>query len=84
MKDSYLEFFEILRLLTILEKNLFRTSAVSNSVLTDSLFSDKIILSLIMILSENDGFIVFQKGLLSRISFFLIIAFERSFAINGS
>ena len=32
MKDSYLEYFEISRLLTILEKNLFRTSAVSNSV----------------------------------------------------
>ena len=69
LKDSYLEYFEISRLLTILEKNLFRTSAVSNSVLTNSPFSDKFILSLVMILSENDGFIVFQKSLLSRISF---------------
>ena len=32
MKDSFLKYFEILKLLTILEKNLFRTSAVSNSV----------------------------------------------------
>ena len=79
MKDSYLEYFEISRLLTILEKNLFRTSAVSNSVLTDSLFSDKIILSLIMILSENDGFIVFQKGLLSRIFFFFNYCFWEIF-----
>ena len=64
MKDSYLEHFEISRLLTILEKNLFRTFAASNSVLTDSLFP-----SLVMILSDNDGCIVFQKSLLSRISF---------------
>ena len=69
MKDSYLEYFEISRLLTILEKNLFRTSAVSNSVLTNSLFLDKFILSLVMTLPDNAGFIVFQNSLLSRISF---------------
>ena len=69
MKDSYLEYLEISRLLTISEKNLFRTSAVFNSVLTNSPFSDKFILSIVMTLSENDGFIFFQKSLLSRISF---------------
>ena len=69
MEGSYLEYFEISRLLTILEKNLFRTSAVSNSVLINSPFSDKFILSLVMILSENDGFVVFQKSLLPRMSF---------------
>ena len=69
MNDSYLEYFEISRLLTILEKNSFRTFSVSNSVLIFSPFSDKFILFLVMILSENDGFIVFQKSLLSRISF---------------
>ena len=53
MKDSYLEYFEISRLLTILEKNLFRTSDISNSVLTDSPCSDKSILSLVMTLSDN-------------------------------
>ena len=53
----------------MLEKNLFRTSAVSNSILTNSPYSDKFILSLVMILSENDGFMVFQKSFLSRISF---------------
>ena len=37
-KDSYLEYFETLRLLIILEKNLFREFAISNSVLTDSPF----------------------------------------------
>ena len=68
IKVSYLEYFEIPRLLTKLEKNLFkRTSAVSYSVLTNSPFSDKF--NLVMILSENDGFITFQKSLLSRISF---------------
>ena len=74
MKDSYLEYFEISRLLTILEKNLFRTSPVSSSVLTDSPFSDKFIPSLVVTLSDNDGFIVFQKSLLSRISFSLKFA----------
>ena len=64
MKDSYLEYFEISRLLTISEINLFRTSAVSYSILTDSPFLDKFILSLVMTLSDNDGFIVFQKCLL--------------------
>ena len=59
MKDLYLEYFEISRLLTILEKNLFRTSAVSNSVLTDFHFSDKFIVSLVMTLSGNTSFIVF-------------------------
>ena len=53
----------------MLEKNLFRTSAVSNSVLTDSPFSDKFILFLEMTLSDSDGFTVFQKRSLSRISF---------------
>ena len=52
MKDSYLEYFEISRLLTILEKNLF-TSDISNSVLADSPCSDKFILSLVMTLSDN-------------------------------
>ena len=67
MKDPYLEYFEILRLLTVLE-NLFTTSAVPNSVLIYSPFSDKFDLSLAMTLSDNDGFIFFQKSLLSRIS----------------
>ena len=44
MKDPYLEYFEILRLLTVLE-NLFTTSAVPNSVLIYSPFSDKFDLS---------------------------------------
>ena len=69
MMDSYLEYFEISRSLTILEKNLFRTSAFSNSVLTNYPFSDKFILSIVMTLPSNNGFIVFQKSLLSRISF---------------
>ena len=72
MKDSYLEHFEISRLLTILEKNLFRTSAVSNSVLTDSPFSGRFSFFPISshdLLSDNAGFIVFQNSLLSRISF---------------
>ena len=60
MKDSYLKYFKISRLLTISEKNLFKTSAVSHSFLTDSFFSDKIIVSLVMTLSDNDGFIVLQ------------------------
>ena len=38
MKDSHLEYFEISSLLTILEKNLCRTSAVSSSVLTQIYF----------------------------------------------
>ena len=61
MKFTCLEYFEISRLLTILEKNLFRTFSVSNSVLTDSPFADKFIISLAMTLSDNDGFVVFQK-----------------------
>ena len=50
MEDSYLQYFEISRLLTILQRNLFKNSAVSNSVLTDSPFSDKFILYLVMTL----------------------------------
>ena len=50
-------------------KNLFRTSAVPNSILTDSPFSGKFILCLVVTLSGNDGFIVFQKSLLLRLSF---------------
>ena len=46
MKVSYLEYFRISRLLTILEETLLRTSAISNSVLRDPPFSDKFILSL--------------------------------------
>ena len=53
----------------MLEKNLFRRSAVSNSVLTDSPFSGKIILSLVMTLSDIDVFMVFQKSLFSRYLF---------------
>ena len=41
VKDSYLEYFETSRFCTILDKNLFRTSDVSKSVLTDSPFSNK-------------------------------------------
>ena len=72
MKDWYLEYFEISSLLTILEKNLFRNSAVSNSVLTNSTFSDKFILSLVMILSEKDGFVVFQKKKIKDIFFIYV------------
>ena len=69
MKDAYLEYFEISRLLVISEKNLFRTSAISNSVLTDSPFSDKFILSLVMTLPDNDGFIkVCYQGYLFHLS----------------
>ena len=68
MKDVYLQYFKLSRLLRILEKNFSRTSA-SNSLLTNSFFSDKFIQSLAMIIKKNDGFIVFQKYLLSRISF---------------
>ena len=68
MKDVYLQYFKLSRLLRILEKNFSRTSA-SNSLLTNSFFSDKFIQSLAMIIKKNDGFIVFQKNLLSRISF---------------
>ena len=57
MKDLFLEYFEISRLLKILEKSLFRTSAVSNSVSTNFPFSDKFISW--HDLTENDGFIVF-------------------------
>ena len=69
MKVSYLEYFEISRLLKILDNDLFRTSAVSNSVLIDSPFSDKFIISLVITVSDNDGFSVFQKSLLSGVSF---------------
>ena len=41
VKDSYLEYIETSRFCTILDKNLFRTSDVSKSVLTDSPFSNK-------------------------------------------
>ena len=58
MKDSYLKDS---RTLIILEKDLFRTPAVSNSVLTDSPFFKQIILSLIITLPDNDGFIVLSK-----------------------
>ena len=69
MKDAYLEYFEISRLLVISEKNLFRTSAISNSVLTDSPFSDKFILSFVMTLPVNDGFIkVCYQGYLLHLS----------------
>ena len=50
MEDSYLQLFEISRLLTILQRSLFKNSAVSNSVLTDFPFSDKFILYLVMTL----------------------------------
>ena len=68
MKDSFLKYSEISSSLTILEKDLFRTSPVYNSDLIDSPFSDKFIFSC-HDLSDNDGFILFQKSLLSRISF---------------
>ena len=55
--------------MTILEKNLFRTFAVSNSVLTNSPFLKQIYSISGMILSDSNSFIVFQKSLLSRMSF---------------
>ena len=49
MKDSSFEYFEISRLVTILENYLlFITLAVSNSVVTDSPLSDKFVLPLAM------------------------------------
>ena len=60
MKDSYLEYFEISRLLAILEKNVFRTSAAFYSVLTNSPFSDKFILSLAMMVYLSSKKICYQ------------------------
>ena len=71
MKDWYLEYFEISRLLAILEKNLFRASAISNSVLTNSSFSDKFILlqlsyqEMMVLLSPKK---VFYQGYLFHLS----------------
>ena len=58
-------YFRIIRFLITFPKKIFRVSAVSSSALTTSPFSIKCIQSLITILSENEGFIVFQKSLLS-------------------
>ena len=63
---SILEYWEMLRFFTILPKNLFTTSVVPFSVFTISPFSLKLILSLTLNFSDNEGFIVFQKSLLSE------------------
>ena len=63
---SILEYWEMLRFFTILPKKLFTTSVVPFSVFTISSFSLKLILSLTLNFSDNEGFIVFQKSLLSE------------------
>ena len=59
MKDSYLEYFEISRLLTISDKNLelllFLIQFELILLIQTNLF-------LVMTLSDYDGFIVFQKS----------------------
>ena len=92
---SYSLYFVIIRFLITFPKKLLKVSAVSNSVLTTSLFSVKYILSLVTILSENEGFIVFQRvhyplnffRLSFHNTFFwmfvVVISLESSFVNNG-
>ena len=56
----------------ILEKKVFKTLVVSCSVGTTSPFSIWVILSVDTVLSERNGFIVFQKVLLS-VTFLYVI-----------
>ena len=76
-KVSPFEYLEISRFCTILEKKLFKTSAVSRSVFTSSLFSIKWISSLPATLSNRRGFTVFQNSLLRHCPGVFIVNFEQ-------
>ena len=65
------EYWEMLRFFTILPKKLLKTPAVSFSVFTSLPFSVKLILSLALNFSDNEGFTVFEKSLLSETFFHL-------------
>ena len=60
------KYLEISRFCNILEKELFKTSAVSRSVVGSSLFSIKWISSLPATLSGRRGFTVFQNSLFKQ------------------
>ena len=60
------EYWKMLRFFTILPKKLLKTSAVHFSVFTVSPFSIKLIVSVTLNFSYNEGFTVFQKSLLSE------------------
>ena len=68
-KGSPFEYLEISRFCTILEKKLFKTSAVFRSVFTSSLFSIKRIFPFPATLSDRRGFTVFQNRLLPTSDF---------------
>ena len=53
MKDWYLEYFEISKLLTILKKDVFRTSAACNSVLIDSHLSRRYQTMMVLLSSKK-------------------------------
>ena len=70
-RGSQLEYSPILRLLTVLEKKVFKTFAVLQSPLTISSLSINFMLFVDLTLSDKKGLIVFQNVLLSLIFFSL-------------
>ena len=59
MKGSYSEQTEISKVLTMMEKDLFRTWAIPVSTFIAFPFSDKFVSCLALTLSDSDGFTVF-------------------------